>query len=343
MDWQGLFLFAKKQAILGVVFEGVKRMEEDEGRIPYHVLMEWITITAQIEYQNKVVNAAAAEVTKKLKDRGFDSCVLKGQGNALMYPNHYSRMSGDIDVWVKRNLGTAGCGNGGIKEVIKFVKGVYPKARAIYYHIDACEINGVEVEVHYKPSFMNNPIYNSRLQRWFAAHNEEQYTNIVELPDGVGEVAVPATEFNIVFQLSHIYNHLLQEGIGLRQIIDYYYVLKSKTNHTNDTNIIDLLNYLGLIKIAGAVMWVLNEVLGLEENYLIVPKNEQIGKVLLSEIIRGGNFGYYDENNRKATTAIKKNVQRLKRDFRMMRYFPSECLWEPIFRVYHYFWRLRYN
>ena len=28
MDWQGLFLFAKKQAILGVVFEGVKRMED---------------------------------------------------------------------------------------------------------------------------------------------------------------------------------------------------------------------------------------------------------------------------------------------------------------------------
>ena len=437
MNWQGLFQFAKKQAILGVVFEGVKRMqdvgclmsdvgcerEKEEGRskraevrglkedvgclmsdvgcereegcvrIPYRVLMEWIAVSAQIEHQNKVVNAAAAEVTRKLKDRGFDSCILKGQGNALMYDvggkreegrrktaergkkeddswKPFIRQPGDIDVWVR---GDVGClmsdvrckreegrckredvrekKEDGIKEVIKFVKGMYPKARAVYHHIDAGEINGVEVEVHYRPSFMNSPIHNSRLQRWFASHSEEQFANVVDLPEGAGKIAVPKTDFNIVFQLSHVYNHLLHEGIGLRQIVDYYYLLKEE-GRGKKADVYDTLRYLGMEKIAGAMMWVLNEVLGLEEKYLIAPKNERMGRVLLSEIIRGGNFGHYDEEKRwlkeegigkMLGVQLKKNILRLKRDMRMMRYFPSECLWEPVFRMWHFFWRLRYN
>jgi hypothetical protein len=134
----------------------------------------------------------------------------------------------------------------------------------------------------------------------------------------------------------------MQEGIGLRQIIDYYYVLmedgRGKMEDVSDT-----LRSLGLWKIAGAVMWVLNEVLGLEEKYLIAPKDERLGKVLLAEIVNGGNFGQYDSDNIKADNQLKKNWQRICRDFRLMRYFPSECLWEPVFRIYHFFWRLRYN
>lgn len=54
-----------------------------------------------------------------------------------------------------------------------------------------------------------------------------------------------------------------------------------------------VLEHLGLAKIAGAVMWVLKEVLGLEEKYLIAPVDERRGRFLLSEIMRGGNFGMY--------------------------------------------------
>ena len=88
-------------------------------------------------------------------------------------------------------------------------------------------------------------------------------------------------------------------------------------------------------------MWVLNEVLGLEEKYLIAPKNEKLGRVLLAEMLRGGNFGQFDIDNIKADSQLKKNWQRIRRDLRMMRYFPSECLWEPVFRIGHFFWRTR--
>ena len=337
LDWCGLFRFAKEQAIVGVLFEGVKRLGEKGIKPPFELLMQWIALAEQISGQNKIVNQVVSELTNIFKEEDFECCLLKGQGNSLLYPNPYSRTPGDIDVWVI---------NGKKKEdiscIIKYVKKRNPKGKACYHHIDYGIYNGVEVEVHYHPSFMYNPVHNKRLLRWYEEKASEQFLNKVSLEDCKGNIPVPTKEFNIIFQLTHIYNHLLHEGIGLRQIIDYYYLLKSGEKSLKE-DIAELLRYFGLEKIGGAMMWVLNEVLGLEEENLIVTKDEKLGKVLLEEILRGGNFGQFDEANIKADNQMKKNWQRLRRDIRMVRYFPSECLWEPVFRVYHFFWRMRNN
>ena len=370
MDWEGFLQFANEQGILGVAFVGIQRLGEHGVKPPLDVLMQWIASASLIEQQNKAVNKAATELFKELKNDGLRGCILKGQGNGLMYPNVYSRTPGDIDVWVKRadGRGKRGdgrglkadgrgmkaegrglkadgrCKKGDVRDIIKYVKERNPNGKVCYHHIDGGKIGGVEVEVHYRPSFMNNPIHNYRLQKWYKMMAEGgRLMEEVELPEGVGSIPVPTVEFNVVYQLVHVFRHLLQEGIGLRQIIDYFYVLKSNTNHMDDTNIIVLLKHLGLAKIAGAMMWLLSEVFGLEEVYLIAPKNERLGKVLLAEILKGGNFGQYDIDNMKVNSQLGKNWQRIRRDFRMMRYFPSECIWEPVFRVYHFFWRKTYG
>jgi hypothetical protein len=360
--------------------ESTESTERESGGPDYDLMLEWGFVAQEIENRNKKVNKAVVRLAEELKEKGFGCCILKGQGNNLLYPNVYSRTPGDIDVWVvdkwKMENGKWIIGQD-VRRVIRFVKERNPEARAVYHHIDYGEYDDVEVEVHYRPSFMNDPIHNRRLQKWFEQKAPEQFAHVVELPDGVGEVAVPTVEFNLIFQLSHVYNHLLHEGIGLRQIIDYYYLLrkwkmdngkwiiKGNTDRTDDTDLRDTLRYLtsstsvatrqcmnefplrsllrrlGLWKIAGAMMWVLNEVLGLEEKYLIAPKNEKLGRVLLAEMLRGGNFGQFDIDNIKADSQLKKNWQRIRRDLRMMRYFPSECLWEPVFRIGHFFWRTR--
>lgn len=350
IDWMEMMAWAESQAIVGVVYQGIlkggKALE-----IPFDALMEWVGYAQQIEAQNRLVNQRCIKIAAAFRKNGFETCILKGQGNAAMYPSPLLRNPGDIDLWVRRQNNDIRQSNRltgsfrqkdirtEIKEIIRFVKERNPEARALYHHIDLGEFKGVDVEVHYRPSFMNSPIYNHRLQRWFRCHTES--TDIAELADGVGSINVPNWEFNVVFQLSHVYNHLLHEGIGLRQIIDYYYLLKT-TNFTNFTNFEghSLLRRLGLWEIAGAMMWVLNEVLGLEEKYLIAPKDERRGRLLLAEIMKGGNFGFYDVENQRADSQLKKNWLRIRRDLRMMRYFPSECLWEPLFRVYHFFWRM---
>lgn len=351
IDWMEMMSWAEKQAIAGIIYMGIQKAGKTLN-VPFDDLMEWIGYASQIETQNKLLNDRCVKVVKMFEDAGFKCCILKGQGNAMMYPNPLWRTPGDIDVYVTQKEQKSQ------KEIVQYVRDKNPGARAIYHHIDLGIVDGVEVEVHYRPSYMNNLIYNRRLQRWFKMNTDS--TSLTDLPDGVGEIPVPSWEFNVVFQLCHIYQHVIKEGIGLRQIIDYYYLLKNEEYRVNSEEfaaaIRHTLDYLGLMQITGAVMWVLKEVLGLEKKYLITPVDERRGRFLLSEIMRGGNFGMYgtqkalshfvlqkeqkEKRVSKAILAVRKNIWRLRRDARLVRYFPSECLWEPIFRVYHFGWRL---
>ena len=86
-------------------------------------------------------------------------------------------------------------------------------------------------------------------------------------------------------------------------------------------------------------------VLGLPENYLITKPNARYGQQLMREMMAGGNFGKYDERLLSGTYQSKlvANLQRLVRDARMVVYYPSECLWELWFRMWHWIWRKKHN
>lgn len=62
--------------------------------------MTWMGKAQQIRRQNMKVNAEAGKLFSMLREDGLRCCILKGQGNALMYSNPYTRTPGDIDVWI---------------------------------------------------------------------------------------------------------------------------------------------------------------------------------------------------------------------------------------------------
>ena len=141
-------------------------------------------------------------------------------------------------------------------------------------------------------------------------------------------------------------HHFFDEGIGLRQLMDYFYLMKNekcrmKNLQFGETNLPDVLEHLGLRKFAGAVMYVLQEVFGLEDEYLIVPVDEWRGKTLLEEILRGGNFGHYSGLTEHG--AATKYFLKIKRNMRFVRQYPAEALCEPLFRTWHFFWRLSHS
>ncbi|MBR4920885.1 MAG: nucleotidyltransferase family protein [Prevotella sp.] len=337
IDWMDLMDWAECQAIVGVFYQGIERgckeqNNQEKLKIPFDDLAEWIGYAYDIKEQNKLVNKRCVEITSAFQKDGLETCILKGQGNAALYPNPLLRTSGDIDLFVT---------NKPVKEITRYVRGKNPEGKACYHHVHYGDYKDVEVEVHYRPSFANNLIMNRRLQRWFKGHGERC---MIDLPEGAGSIPVPTREFNVVFQLSHIYRHVIQKGIGLRQMIDYYYLLRSANDkwRMEDGELKNTLKHLKLYNFARAVMWVLKEVLGMEEKYLIAPVDERKGRLLLEEIMEGGNFGKRHKSNAKwfnADTTIGRNILRLKRDIRLFRYFPSECLWEPIFRLWHFGWR----
>ena len=339
INWQQLYTFASKQAILGICFEGIERLSEEypeelkKNPIERDLLMTWMAKAQQIRRQNVRVNVVASKLYSMLREDGLRCCILKGQGNALMYPNAYSRNPGDIDVWV----------NASREEITEYAKKHFKLGDDIRYHHIETSVDGVLVELHFFPCTMNNPIYNARLQKWFKRNEDLQCSNVVSLPDGIGEIAIPTTAFNVIYQLTHLYHHFFDEGIGMKQIIDYYYVVNNDELLVIRDALQKELKHLGLWKFAGAVMYVLHEALGLSEEKMIAPMDEKRGKLLLAEILNGGNFGKhftkYGHFTQQGMT--KKYFLKIWRNMHFVRYYPAEALSEPVFRTWHFFLRVK--
>ena len=340
MDWQELYSFASKQALQGLCFEGIERLGEEypeelkRNPIGRELLMTWMGKAQQIRRQNRKVNLVASKLFSMLREDGLRCCILKGQGNALMYPNPYSRTPGDIDVWIHASR----------KWINEYALKKFELEDDIRLQHLETSLDGVPVELHFFPCSMNNPIYHARLQKWFKRNADLQCSNVVSLPDGIGEIAMPTTAFNVVYQLTHLYHHFFDEGIGMRQIIDYYYVVSMlNVNCEMLTWLPKDLKHLGLWKFAGAVMYVLHEALGLSEEKMIAPMDEKRGKLLLVEILNGGNFGKHFTKYGHFTQQgmAKKYFLKIWRNMHFVRYYPAEALSEPIFRTWHFFWRMK--
>ena len=439
MNWQQLYSFASKQALLGLCFEGIERLGEEypeelkQNPIGRELLMTWMGKAQQIRRQNMKVNAVASKLFSMLREDGLRCCILKGQGNALMYPNPYSRTPGDIDVWI----------NASRERIMEYAQKKFELGDDIRLQHLETSLDSVPVELHFFPCSMNNPIYHTRLQKWFRRNADLQCSHIVGLPDGAGDIAIPTMAFNVIYQLTHLYHHFFDEGIGMRQIIDYFLVVndfsknvflnnksskitpslftlkEGSTSHpdplslrgeggnrptrcseplrskvggpskvspdcagwdrrgvSGDTSSVSCssasgssitsvrsasttdpsastslvvvqreLKYLGLWKFAGAVMYVLKEVLGLSEDKMIVPMDEKRGRLLLAEILDGGNFGRHFTKYGEFThqSMGKKYFLKIWRNMHFVRFYPAEALSEPIFRTWHFFWRLKYK
>lgn len=346
-DWNVLYAIAKKQALIGVLFHGIKLLPKelapDTG-----LLMQWMGMVQNIRQQNIRLFLDSAKVCKKFKEVGFRNCILKGQGNALLYPDPYMRTSGDIDIYL----------DGGRNRVMQYINKVCPNQVMRYHHVDF-PVMKTAIEVHFTPSYMFFPIHNSRMQKWFKEVMDLQCSNVVTLPDGYGEITVPTMNFNVIYILSHLYRHVFTEGIGLRQLLDYYFVLVKW--HTDLTNLTDSnkslsqmtqintdldalrheLKYLGLWKFAGAVMFVMKEVFGLLEDRMIAPTDEKEGRFLLDEIMRGGNFGQYVDRmgSKVGESKIHRYFRMNLRNLRFVKHYPTEALSEPLFRTWFAVWK----
>lgn len=346
-DWKVMYAIAKKQALIGVLFHGIKQLPKelapDAG-----LLMQWMGMAQKIRQQNIRLFLDSAKVCKKFKEVGFRNCILKGQVNALLYPDPYMRTSGDIDIYL----------DGGRNRVMQYINKVCPNQVMRYHHVDFPVMKSA-IEVHFTSSYMFFPVHNRRMQKRFKKVMDLQCSNIVTLPDGYGEITVPTTSFNVIYILSHLYRHVFTEGIGLRQLLDYYFVLVKW--HTDLTNLTESnkslpqmmqistdldalrheLKYLGLWKFAGAVMYVLHEALGLPEAKMIAPIDVNEGRFLLAEIMQGGNFGQYDtrlgskENEGKLHRYLRMSL----RNLRFVKHYPTEALSEPLFRTWFALWK----
>ena len=361
IDWDGLLAFGRKQAIAGVLYHGLARMGDSAHKPDSAMILRWYATYAAIKKTNmQVYRDASALTTGLYRDFLVKSCILKGQGNALMYPDPYMRSPGDIDIWCQTQTENAvGSGQKEPKtkrknyfwtvdpEIVKLIKIArqQDKQGEIGYHHIELNVMQTPVELHFFPSFMGNIVHEKRLRRWFEAHKAEQFRNAVQLPDGLGTICVPTDSFNRVFQMSHLMHHFFFEGIGLRQIIDYYYLLRRGFTPAEQQEEIEVFRRTGMFKFASAVMYIMQVVLGLDDEFLLMKPNEHIGRLLLSEIVQSGNFGFADERySFRGMSPYKQYFLEIYRNLHFAFDFPSETVWgRPVSRWWHalYKWKIR--
>ena len=339
-EWEALFALARKQALIGICFRGIERLPQ-AVRPGKALLMRWWALTRQIEERNRVMDERTGEVCRYFEEAGFRVCVLKGQGNARMYPDPLRRQSGDVDIWVVDNKSAVGkiCNlSESRKSVLQWVWKQFPDVEPDPKHVHFPLFTDADVEVHFIPANLRSPLANHRLWRFYGEQTERQFSHRVQLTSGQ-EISAPTTVFNLVFQLCHIFDHFVNEGIGLRQLTDYYYLLKTATMEEK-CEAMEIIRRIRLSIFAGALMWVLSETMGQLASEQITKPNEREGRILLSEIMSGGNFGHYESRYWKC--GEKRNLRfymfRFVRMLHFLSHYPADVLLDPWYRIRGRIW-----
>ena len=350
-EWGELYAMAKKQSLVGVCFAGVQKLVEQQQEPPEMQYLTWMGMAAKIQQRNEVVNWQCFELQKRLADEGIGSYVLKGQGVAALYKvspstcsgtkssNEFKkvsegsdlsllRQSGDIDLYVD-------CG---MERALEYVQKVAPTNEVNHKHVQLHCFEDTEVELHYIPAELHCPWQNRHLHAFFVEWKDKER---VTLASGQ-EIIVPCSEFQVVHLMTHAYRHLFGDGIGLRQVMDLYFVLSHLPALIDKEAIKNVVRAAGMDRFASAMMWVLNHVFGLGMIGMPWVPNPREGQFLLSEIMMAGNFGHYDERiDRKGESRWHRFWRVTKQNCRLLRFSPWEVLCTPLWRIWHFVWMRR--
>lgn len=336
-----LYNISVKQAVAGVCFCGLQRLPANQvSELPKRLMMQWFALGEGIRKRNVQMNNRCVELLRMMNNEGLRCAILKGQGVAALYNSidgewpqlGLYRQSGDIDVWV----------DGGMDNALKWCRKKYGDVDFDYINAHVPVFKDVEVEVHWRVGSMTNLFRNKRLQRWL----ERQDTKAMilggkaSLPCG-DDISVPTTEFNAFYLMLHCFNHEFSSGLGLRQLMDYYCLLVSLHKTHGEQSVLNrLFNEFGMERFVAAVMWIMQEVFGLEREYLLSDPVEKEGRYILAEVMEGGNFGHHDNRIRKVGHGKWMSVfATLQHTLHMLRRYPSEVLWVPVWMVYHFVWK----
>ena len=315
-----MYKLSQMQTLVGICFSGVEKLPAEQ-RPPRELIMQWWALTRKIETQNKVMDERTKETTAYFRKNGFKTAILKGQGIAQLYPQPERRQSGDIDIWITPNDEKEDARG----VIYEFARRNDPERKlhgVNYHHVHYQLFDDTEVEVHIYPGYLHNPFLNSKLHKFFKTYPPR-------------EEPVPSPAFNRIFILLHIYNHFLGHGVGLRQVMDYYYVIRQGFTEEEQEETQKWLKRLGLWRFAGAVMWVMREAFGLEEEYMLVEPDEKEGRFLMEEIFKTGNMGHYEQRNwGSLKTPMSRFIYNLRRDWHFISHYPEEVVWQPIFSIW---------
>lgn len=341
-EWEDIYEEAERQAVTGILLHGIEKLPAEQ-RPSQEFLLQWIGIGQMIEQQNHLLDERCVDLLGRIQDAGLHGSILKGQGIALLYGEKLRalRQSGDIDVYA----------NCGIRKALAFAKSLGLKdVEWDYKHLHLNLWDDTEVEMHYRIEVLLNLWKNRKLQKWFKEHQNAIFNandnldlnSNTDRTNDTNRFVTPTLEFNVFYILLHIYRHFLYEGVGFRQIIDYYFVLKNLNENlnVNESYAYKAVGEFAMVKFAKGLMWVMHEALGMQRDWMFWEPDEKEGRYILKQVMTGGNFGHHDKRLKHSGGKLGAVKAILTHNLHLLTHYPSDVIWAPVWIVWHKCWKM---
>ena len=335
-EWENAFSACETQLVLGFTFSGIQKLPEEQMP-PAELLAKWQKVALIENERWKRGSEICRRACETHERNGFYSCVLMPRlaqvgDESLESRDESLEFRGgdpkDIDIlcWSKDK-------KDGKRTIVEYVNFLYVastkhiKPKVVRHHVNFASGN-IPLEVHFKSDYLNCPWYNKRYEAWIGEMVERSSkSDSCELP----------VEFYVVYQLLHLYKKLFCEGIRFGHLVEYYNTLreiKDEGLEVRDKSL-EIIGRLGMKKFAGAVMYVLQTVFGMPDEYLICDADVRHGSFVLNMVTLAGEYTRHIERTRTLSHLgrLGHYLYWLKRNRPFITQYPAELFFELYKRI----------
>lgn len=277
-----LFALAEKQAVFGLIIDSLMR---NNVKMPQMKVFEAIGTLEQLKNANRHVNEGVSDLHQLMKRYGVNYAVIKGQAVATCYPEPLLRQSGDIDYY--SNSGYYDRSMQAVKDMWKFA----PEIHGSEKHADY-DYKGNRYEAHFLLTDLHCKRRNDYLQSVIDSDQRSTVTINGE------KVRTFSPTLHSLYIFLHIYFHLIELGVGLRQCCDWAMMLHACKDEIDHEAIKRHLQALGMEKAYKACGAILVRDLGLpsdEFTYKLTDKDMRYADRILNVVFYRGNMGHYNK------------------------------------------------
>lgn len=283
-EWYAIYEESERQSIIGIMLKGLESLPQDQ-KPPKDLLLHWIGLGQMVEQHGKLVNEGVVSIKRLFETRKIQYIVVKGQAVASYYSEPLRRQPGDVDYY---------CDKANFDKSIKVVQecwGVEPKQGGSNKHVHY-EKNGVTFEGH----FLLTTLYNKKKDAYWDKILVEDEGAKVVIDNDVVRTLSPT--LHVLFIFLHLFHHLLELGVGLRQFCDMAVMLHHCHSEIDFETLRKHLNAFGLEKAYRACGSLLVYNLGLTEHelgYVLTANDRLYGDRMLDIVMYRGNMGHYNK------------------------------------------------
>ena len=285
-DWKNIYTLAQKQTVQGIVYDGINRLSKS-SRPPMQFLIPATVGIDQLERISRLHNQTLLMLHEIFSAApAIPFILIKGQSVAALYPDPSHRVCGDIDLW----FGSAEQAEAANRRIEQYGIPVDRGANSDSSYF----FNQVFIEHHTRLIDLHNPVIRKKIDNWESRTFRTETTrshHALNLNNCSIPILPPVATH--LLMSTHVLKHMLNEGIGLRQLCDLAIFTKSMYASLDKQEYIQISKSWGIYRWNKLLYALLVKYLGLSTEYL--PFETTVNPdILLNEIWETGNFGHQD-------------------------------------------------